>query len=322
MFTQQLLLSALTAFTLFGAEAAAAQPQKYEEQVSVKDKLLYPSFAEAIEQRGGDKVWQSFDTKTEDGYRLTLFRITPESELTPVEPVRPQVNEKETITKENTVQEQQQSKGPLLLIPDFSEDAYAWTNKVTESEQLSIAAQLAEEGFEVYFGNVRGSRFNREHFFLDPERNQAEFFDFDNQDIAEKDIPAMVKLIMEISQTSDKVTLVGQGIGAQQVALSLSKSAYAQDYVSQVVLTEPCLLCAEVPVMDMDLTIEDYISLSEALKVLDISSVFGPSWESDKQLLKLMLGADDTIAQALDAFEIRTEETPNGVAEISVKQAE
>ena len=40
---------------------------------------MYPYMAEAMERIGMDYTWRAYETTTQDGYVLTMFRITADS---------------------------------------------------------------------------------------------------------------------------------------------------------------------------------------------------------------------------------------------------
>ena len=125
--------------------------------------------------------WASYDCETEDGYELTMFRLIG-------------------LKKRRQVQNQW-SKGVVLLLHGFSKDAYTWFDhrrgNVTEP---FLPTTLFERGYDVWLGNVRGTRYSITHPDLDPINDNIdarEYFDYEATVIAKNDIPAMVKLIMD-----------------------------------------------------------------------------------------------------------------------------
>ncbi|KAJ7377378.1 hypothetical protein OS493_029738 [Desmophyllum pertusum] len=61
----------------------------------------------------------------------------------------------------------------------------------------SLGYILADKGFDVWLGNVRGNRYSRRHLFLKPR--QKEFWDWSFQEMAKYDIPAMLEHALNVS---------------------------------------------------------------------------------------------------------------------------
>ena len=61
----------------------------------------------------------------------------------------------------------------------------------------AIPTQLFKEGYDVWIGTIRGTPYARDHVTLniDDEDDAFYYWDFDNSDIAEKDVTAMVEFI-------------------------------------------------------------------------------------------------------------------------------
>ena len=69
------------------------------------------------------------------------------------------------------------------------------------------------EGFDVWIGGIRGTEYGREHKRYDPD-SDPQFWNFDNSDIAENDVYAMIRTISEKSDTCRKITLMGHSMGS------------------------------------------------------------------------------------------------------------
>ena len=93
------------------------------------------------------------------------------------------------------------SKGPILLLHGYTSGAITWFKRSDESLPV-IASQLYEEGYDVWLGNSRGSRYSRKHDYLDPDLEDEYYWDFDFNDMAENDVPAMVKKTVKTSLRS------------------------------------------------------------------------------------------------------------------------
>ena len=66
------------------------------------------------------------------------------------------------------------------------------------------------------------------------------FWEFDYNDLAEEDLPAMIKKVYEVSGHCKKVTVIGHSLGATILPNGLSKSEHAKHYVSQAISMAPC----------------------------------------------------------------------------------
>ena len=66
-------------------------------------------------------------------------------------------------------------------------------------QEDSPAFKLSEEGFDVWLGNSRGSKYSRMHTDLDPDTD-AKFWNFSFIEMAMFDLPAMVDYITEATK--------------------------------------------------------------------------------------------------------------------------
>ena len=141
----------MKSFTRSGKFAAVALSYLAAENLvnaasSPEDAAAYPDFAWAMANRGGDYFWRSHKMTTTDGYVLTMFEITGDVNNQPIQG--------------------QGESGPLLLQHGFSSDSITWVNRLTDENELAIGSQLFEDGFSVWFGNIRGTRRSKEHLYL------------------------------------------------------------------------------------------------------------------------------------------------------------
>lgn len=121
---------------------------------------------------------------TEDGYILTMHRITAKN--------------------------QDFSKLPVLIFPGLfcsSADFIILGN-------VSLGLSLSDRGFDVWLGNQRGSTYGRKHRRLDPDGNPAEFFDFSFHEIGLFDISASIDYVREYTKQG-KIFFIGYSQGGQ-----------------------------------------------------------------------------------------------------------
>ncbi|XP_023939745.2 lipase 3-like [Bicyclus anynana] len=122
--------------------------------------------------------------KTDDGYLLTLFRIQPRQAL--VEDQRPVV----------------------FLMHGFLGSADEW---LLSGPEKSLAYLLTEAGYDVWLGNVRGTKYSRRH--VSKHASHPDFWHFSIDEIALHDLPAMIDHTLKTSGQK-KLHYVGYSQGS------------------------------------------------------------------------------------------------------------
>ena len=184
MFNCQIVQATLVALSLLAAENVVNARCEVE-----SDCTNFPDFAQKMEEKAGDYTWRSHEVVTNDGYILTMFEITGDANGDKIRG--------------------QGAKGQLLLQHGYASNSQTWFN-TPDPTRPAFPQQLFDEGFSVWFGNNRGATYSQGHtsyvtyntvggvpvgFGPDYER----YWDFDLDDIAEKDIPAMVEKMQEFN---------------------------------------------------------------------------------------------------------------------------
>jgi pimeloyl-ACP methyl ester carboxylesterase len=85
---------------------------------------------------------------------------------------------------------------PVLLQHGLLDAATTW---VLNFPNQSLAFILADIGYDVWLGNVRGNRYSRAHVKYNPDHDEA-FWDFSWDDMARDDLPSMVYYILNATQ--------------------------------------------------------------------------------------------------------------------------
>ncbi|XP_068710633.1 lipase member K-like [Montipora foliosa] len=85
-------------------------------------------------------------------------------------------------------------KQVVFLQHGFLEDS---TNWVVDSAKKSLAYILADSGFDVWLGNVRGNDYSRRHLKHTP--NQSIFWNWSWQEMADYDLPAMTDYVLQVT---------------------------------------------------------------------------------------------------------------------------
>lgn len=120
---------------------------------------------------------------TEDGYILGLFRIP-------------------------FGRHGSHSGRPILLQHGLLDSAETW---VINFPNQSLGFILADAGYDVWLGNMRGNRYSRAHVKYNPDHDEA-FWDFSWDDMARDDLPSMVYYILNITKET-QLAYIGHSQG-------------------------------------------------------------------------------------------------------------
>ena len=127
-------------------------------------------------------TWEPHQVETEDGWRLSLLRITAVKGV-PFD----------------------SRKSPVFMMHGMLGTGDSWAAGLFF--EPGFPGLLAEQGYDLWLGNSRGkpySNYNKR----DGEWSLEERWDFDWSDMGKYDIPANVKKIIEVTG-KPKVTLMG-----------------------------------------------------------------------------------------------------------------
>ncbi|XP_006822897.2 gastric triacylglycerol lipase-like [Saccoglossus kowalevskii] len=96
------------------------------------------------------------------------------------------------------------------------------TNWVTNLVNQSFAFILADAGYDVWIGNLRGTTYSKKHVNLSPKRRQ--FWKWSWDEMAKYDVPAMINYALKISRQS-QLYYIGHSQGTTVGFASFSSNA-------------------------------------------------------------------------------------------------
>jgi len=174
---------------------------------------------------------------TEDGYILRMFRI-PEgrtgSTLSPDSSTAGEADQKQMLQEvQKRVLQNGRPRPPVLLQHALLDCSASWVNN---GAAQSLGFMLADAGFDVWMGNVRGNTFSRNHTTL--PTGSEEFWDFSWDDMAAKDLPAMVGHVLNATG-APSVGYVGHSQGTAMLLAAVSENPRLASKVSAAVLLAP-----------------------------------------------------------------------------------
>ncbi|KAF5298366.1 hypothetical protein FQR65_LT01144 [Abscondita terminalis] len=137
--------------------------------------------------------------ETEDGYLLETHRIP------------------HGLNKTNSLNRS------VLLMPGVMCSSAIW---VSSGPKNSWGFFLADQGFDVWLANYRGSTWSRKHKSLNPDLNSKTFFDYSFQEIGKYDVPANIDYILKTTKR-EKLFYIGHSMGTTTFfSMSIDRPKY------------------------------------------------------------------------------------------------
>ncbi|XP_004513191.1 triacylglycerol lipase 2 isoform X2 [Cicer arietinum] len=152
---------------------------------------------------------QELQVTTKDGYILSLQRIPEGSGVGRTSDTR---------------------KQPVILQHGVLVDGMTWLMNPPEQNLPLI---LADNGFDVWIANTRGTRYSRRHVSLDPS-NPA-YWNWSWDELVTYDLPAVFDYVF--SQTGQKINYVGHSLGTLIALASFSEKKLVNQLKSAALLS-------------------------------------------------------------------------------------
>ena len=160
------------------------------DEVDKTDPDFSKTFQEIVAENGYG--FETHPVTTDDGYILNVFRITDDS-----------ITEK---------------KGTVFLMHGVTDSADCW---IMHTPDVAPAFQLLKEGYDVWLGNQRGTKYSMGHTHLNPKTSKA-YWEFSWTEMGDYDAPAQVDFVRSQTKT-DKVTYIGHSQGTTQMFYGIAK---------------------------------------------------------------------------------------------------
>ncbi|RZC34843.1 gastric triacylglycerol lipase-like, partial [Asbolus verrucosus] len=199
--------------------------------------------------------FESHTVTTPDGYILTLFRIPPE---------------------EN---DYRKNKQPVFLQHGTFVDSANWA----DIGNRSLAFNLADQGYDVWLGNFRGTRYSRRHKTLQP--SDFKFWTFNLDDVAVNDIRTSLAAVARITGKRGSTIFIGHSLAT--IFIFMYASEYpeeAENLLKGAVAISPIVyldlayyiipLAKSLPLITYDLNLFLKFQFQKILLAIKISSVF------------------------------------------------
>ncbi|KAL9323676.1 hypothetical protein ACSQ67_008533 [Phaseolus vulgaris] len=151
---------------------------------------------------------QELQVTTEDGYILSLQRI-PQG--------RTEVGDSET------------KKQPVIIQHGVLVDGRAW---LLNSPEQNLPMILADNGFDVWIVNARGTTYSRQHISLDPSK--PAYWNWCWDDMVTYDLPAIFNYVS--NQTGQKINYVGHSLGTLIALASFTEGKLVNQLKSAALL--------------------------------------------------------------------------------------
>lgn len=157
------------------------------QKIKGAQQLSVPKYELIITEQG--YLFEKHKIRTLDGYINTAWRIRSQNSLL---------------------------KRPVIINHGLLDNCYSF---LALNKTHALPYLLADEGYDVWLTNNRGSTFSIEHEVLDSWDFGSSFWDFSFDELAKFDLPAHVQYVLDITKT-EKIDFIGHSQGAFQFMMA------------------------------------------------------------------------------------------------------
>ena len=207
----------------------------------------FKTFEEIVDENGFKA--ENFLVTTADDYNISLYRIP------------------------GAKTEDEGTKKPAVLVVHAQDcDMMEW---LWNDSDKANALTLARAGYDVWLGNNRGNKYSNTHKTLTTK--DAAYWDYYQQDMAEKDLPAFIDFVTETTGL-EKISYIGHSEGTTQMFMGASLNPdYFKEKINLFIALAPVASTANIssPIAKM---LSPHIKLLEAVivKGLNYRNWFAP----------------------------------------------
>lgn len=179
-----------------------------------------------------------YEIVTDDGYKLGLFHI------------------------------QGKKPGPILLMHGIADTSDTWLLR----GKNSLGITLAEKGYDVWFGNIRGNKYSRQHKTLNPNKDSA-FWQFSFHEHGYYDLKAIVDTVLSETKYT-KLTAIGHSQGNTIFYVLGSTRPEYNDKINVLVSLAPVCYLSHAP-SPLAILIKFAPEINTIAKAINLNEIFG-----------------------------------------------
>lgn len=112
--------------------------------------------------------------------------------------------------------------------------------------ERSLAFILAEQGYDVWLGNARGTTYSRKHISLDPADDKSNFWDFTWHEIGYYDVPASIDYVLQ-KTNQESLIYIGHSQGTTSFYVMASERPEYNEKVKLAVSMAPVAFMTNIP---------------------------------------------------------------------------
>ncbi|CAH2056966.1 unnamed protein product, partial [Iphiclides podalirius] len=158
---------------------------------------------------------------------------------------------------------------PVILMHGLLQSSDAWLDAGPEA---GLAYLLADAGFDLWVGNVRGNYYSRGHVRLDADKD-AEYWQFSVDEIGRHDVPATINYVLKYTN-SERVNYIGFSQGAGTYFVMCSERPEYCDKARVLVALAPAARQTNTKSLPYRTLMESVRSLEGVLKLSGVQEVF------------------------------------------------